>query len=68
MPKELVFYTNPMSRGQIIRWMLEEVGQPYDTELLTYDGTLKGDAYKASDDFFSGQPVWLNFSDWLATR
>jgi lactose/L-arabinose transport system substrate-binding protein len=26
----------------------------------------EGDAYKASDEFFGGQPVWLNFSDWLA--
>ncbi|MBJ7576599.1 sugar ABC transporter substrate-binding protein [Devosia sp. MC532] len=26
----------------------------------------EGDAYKASDDFFSGEPVWQNFSDWLA--
>jgi lactose/L-arabinose transport system substrate-binding protein len=25
-----------------------------------------GDAYKASDEFFMGQPVWQNFSDWLA--
>ena len=44
---ELIFYTNPQSRGQIVRWMLEEVGQPYQTETLTYDGTLKGDAYRA---------------------
>ena len=44
---ELTFYTNPQSRGQIVRWMLEEVGQPYDTEILTYGGTLQGDAYKA---------------------
>jgi glutathione S-transferase len=44
---DLKFYTNPQSRGQIVRWMLEEVGQPYETEILTYDGTLKGDAYKA---------------------
>ena len=44
---DLTFYTNPQSRGQIVRWMLEEVGQPYDTEILTYDGTLKGDAYRA---------------------
>ena len=42
---DLTFYTNPQSRGQIVRWILEEVGQPYDTELLTFDGTLKGDAY-----------------------
>jgi glutathione S-transferase len=44
---DLKFYSNPQSRGQIVRWMLEEVGQPYDTEILTYDGTLKGDAYRA---------------------
>ena len=25
MTEELVFYTNPMSRGRIVRWMLEEV-------------------------------------------
>ena len=43
---DLKFYTNPQSRGQIVRWMLEEVGQPYDTEILTYGGTLKDDAYK----------------------
>jgi hypothetical protein len=27
----LSLYTNPRSRGRIARWMLEEVGQPYDT-------------------------------------
>jgi glutathione S-transferase len=36
MTDELVFYTNPMSRGRIVRWMLEEVGQPYRTVLLDY--------------------------------
>jgi glutathione S-transferase len=34
---ELVFYTNPMSRGRIIRWMLEEVGQPYETKVLPWE-------------------------------
>jgi len=33
---DLVFYTNPMSRGRIIRWMLEEVGQPYETVLVEW--------------------------------
>src|SRR4051794_25103479 len=36
MADELVFYTHPMSRGRIVRWMLEEVGEPYRTELLDY--------------------------------
>lgn len=26
----------------------------------------EGDAYKATDEYFGGQPVWQNFSDWLA--
>src|SRR5262245_41902275 len=34
MPSELLFYTAPMSRGRIVRWMLEEVGEPYDAVLL----------------------------------
>jgi glutathione S-transferase len=47
MAKELVFYTHPMSRGRIARWMLEEVGQPYRTEILDYATTLKAPAYLA---------------------
>ena len=44
----LTFYTNPMSRGRIVRWMLEEVGQPYDTVVLGYgDDGMKADAYRA---------------------
>jgi glutathione S-transferase len=31
---DLIFYTNPMSRGQTIRWMLEEVGEHYKTEIM----------------------------------
>ena len=47
MTDELVFYTNPMSRGRIVRWMLEEVGQPYRTEILDYASTMKSPAYLA---------------------
>jgi len=43
----LTFYTNPMSRGRIVRWMLEEVGQPYETVLLGYGDTMKGEEYRA---------------------
>src|SRR5688500_16586075 len=41
----LKFYTNPMSRGQTVRWMLEEVGEPYETEILDYKTTMKAEPY-----------------------
>jgi glutathione S-transferase len=44
---EIIFYHNPMSRGQIVRWMLEEVGVPYDTEILDYASGMKSDHYRA---------------------
>jgi glutathione S-transferase len=47
MPDELVLYTNPQSRGRIARWVLEEVGQPYRTEILAYATTMKAPAYLA---------------------
>ena len=43
----LTFYTNPMSRGRIVRWMLEEVGAPYETVVLDYATTLKAPEYLA---------------------
>ena len=47
MAAELVFYTNPMSRGGIAHWMLEELGVPYDTEILEYGTTMKAPEYLA---------------------
>jgi len=44
---EIVFYTNPMSRGRIARWMLEEVGRPYRTVVLDFGTTMKAPAYLA---------------------
>lgn len=44
---EIVFYTNPMSRGRIARWMLEEVGRPYRTVVLDYGTTMKSPDYLA---------------------
>jgi glutathione S-transferase len=47
MADELVFYTNPRSRGRIVRWLLEEIGQPYHTEMLDYGTPMKAPAYLA---------------------
>ena len=41
---ELTFYTNPQSRGRIVRWMLEELGQPYETDVVRYE-EMKSDRY-----------------------
>lgn len=44
---EIVFYTNPMSRGRIARWMLEEIGRSYRTVVLDYGTTMKAPEYLA---------------------
>ena len=36
MSDDLILYTNPMSRGRIVRWMLEEVGAPYEVRVIEY--------------------------------
>jgi len=45
MDAELTLYTNPMSRGRIARWMLEEAGASYDVVLLDYATTMKAEPY-----------------------
>jgi glutathione S-transferase len=43
----IIFYTNPMSRGRIVRWMLEELGQPYETRVLDFGPQMKSPVYLA---------------------
>jgi len=43
----LTLYTNPMSRGRIARWMLEEIGAPYETVVLDYATGMKAPDYLA---------------------
>jgi glutathione S-transferase len=66
MADELVFYTNPRSRGRIVRWMLEEVGQPYRTELLDYATTMKAPAYLAVNPM--GKVPALRHGDMVVTE
>jgi glutathione S-transferase len=47
MAGEIVLYTNPMSRGRVARWMLEEIGAPYRVEILDYGTTMKAPGYLA---------------------
>jgi glutathione S-transferase len=47
MADELVLYTNPQSRGRVVRWMLEEIGEPYKVEVVDYASTMKAPAYLA---------------------
>lgn len=43
----LVLYTNPRSRGRIARWMLEEVGVPYRTEVVPFGKAMKSGDYRS---------------------
>src|SRR5690242_1534290 len=66
MTDELVLYTHPMSRGRIARWMLEEVGQPYRTELLDFGTTMKAPEYLAINPM--GKVPALRHGDTIVTE
>ena len=37
MTEQVVLYTNPMSRGRTVHWMLEEIGAPYRIEPISFE-------------------------------
>ncbi|PWV74538.1 HTH domain-containing protein [Halomonas sp. A11-A] len=46
-PAPLIFYTNPLSRGGIVHWMLEELGATYRMVTLEYGAAMKTPEYLA---------------------
>ncbi|SIQ81242.1 glutathione S-transferase [Rhizobium sp. RU35A] len=62
----LTLYTHPMSRGRIARWMLEEVGQPYDVRLLAYGPDMKSADYRAINPM--GKVPALRHGDLVVTE
>jgi glutathione S-transferase len=65
MADELVLYTNPMSRGRIARWMLEETGQPYRAEIVEY-ASMKSPEYLAINPM--GKVPVLRHGDTMVTE
>jgi glutathione S-transferase len=45
----LTLYTNPRSRGRVARWMLEELGEPYEAVVLDYASGMKAPEYLATN-------------------
>ena len=43
----LTYYTNPQSRGRIAHWMMEELGEPYDTVWMDFGAPLQSADYLA---------------------
>ena len=37
MRETITFFHNPMSRARIVHWMLEEIGAPYETRVLSFE-------------------------------
>jgi glutathione S-transferase len=63
---DLTFYTHPQSRGRVIRWMLEEVGAPYETVVLGYNQSMKDPDYLAVNPM--GKVPAIRHSDTVVTE
>ncbi|MDN3519424.1 glutathione S-transferase family protein [Aquisalimonas lutea] len=66
MTGELILHTNPQSRGRIARWMLEEIGASYRTEVVDYGATMKSPDYLAINPM--GKVPSLRHGDHVVTE
>ncbi|WP_458329479.1 glutathione S-transferase N-terminal domain-containing protein [Ottowia flava] len=66
MSDTLTFYTNPMSRARVARWMLEETGLPYETQVLEYGTTMKAPGFLAINPM--GKVPALKHGDTVVTE
>ena len=64
--KKLTFYTNPHSRGSMVRWMLEECGADYDTVGVRFGAEMKAPAYRAINPM--GKVPALTHGDTILTE
>lgn len=61
-----MFYTNPDSRGRIVRWLLEEIGVPYETRVIKYGEVMKAPEYLAINPM--GKVPALRHGDQIITE
>ncbi|MBX7513189.1 glutathione S-transferase family protein [Qipengyuania sp. GH38] len=62
---EYTFFTNPMSRGQIARWALHEVGADYETELVEW--AAKSEAFLAANPLGKVPTLVHHHGDYIHT-
>lgn len=62
----LTLYTHPQSRGRIVRWMMEEIGQPYEAVVLDYGTAMKAPGYLAVNPM--GKVPALRHGDTVVTE
>ncbi len=62
----LTFYTNPQSRARMVHWMLEEIGNPYDTIVIPFGAEMKAAAYRAINPM--GKVPALRIGDEIVTE
>lgn len=62
----ITLYTNKLSRGRIVHWMLEELGEPYKIQWLAFGTSMKADNFTAINPM--GKVPVLQHGDVIVTE